>query len=172
MWMLQQKYAKDMNLAVAHSDNNTLQFFNVGGGVRFSVTEEGIEKVIFEGLNGEVLAGKVKIGFENGIPKVQEVTSGSIFLTLLPPDGETFQKDKWYFIVALPGALEKGYKMRFYKGDDYARRISESPVTIKRSIYGTVEKADDGIELEGDREGVRREGERGQGRGCERGVGT
>ena len=141
-------FAKDMNLAVAHSDNNTLQFFNVGGGVRFSVTEEGIEKVIFEGLDGEVLAGKVKIGFENGIPKVQEVTSGSIFLTLLPPDGETFQKDKWYFIVALPGALEKGYKMRFYKGDDYARRISESPVTIKRSIYGTVADADAGISYE------------------------
>ena len=141
-------FAKDMNLAVAHSDNNPLQFFNVGGGVRFSVTEEGIEKVIFEGLDGEVLAGKVKIGFENGIPKVQEVTSGSIFLTLLPPDGGTFQKDKWYFIVALPGALEKGYKMRFYKGDDYARRISESPVTIKRSIYGTVTDADAGMNYE------------------------
>ena len=143
-------FGKDMNLAIAHSTGTTLQFYNVGGGIRFSVTEEGIKKVMFEGLNGEIISGKVKIGIsEDGKPAIQEVTGGSQFITLLPPTGqETFQKDTWYYIVAIPGALEKGYKLRFYKDTNYAKKISEKAVEIKRSIYGNIEKADDGIEYE------------------------
>ena len=141
-------FAKGMNISVAHSSGTDLQFYNVGGGLRFSVTEEGIKKVIFEGLNGETIAGTVAIGFEEGLPKVTGVSSGSQFITLIPPDGETFQTNTWYFIVAIPGSLEKGYKMRFYKTNDYARRVTEKAVTIVRSIYGSVAAADEGLTYE------------------------
>ena len=143
-------FGKDMNLAIAHSNSSTLQFYNVGGGIRFSVTEEGIKKVIFEGLSGEFISGKVKIGMdENGKPEVREVTGGSQFITLLPPSGqETFEPGGWYYIVAIPGSLEGGYKLRFYKDSDYARRVSEKKVEIKRSVFGSLEKADSGIEYE------------------------
>ena len=143
-------FGKDMNLAVAHSSSNSLQFYNVGGGIRFSVTEEGIKKVMFEGLSGEIISGKVKIGLnENGLPTVQDISGGSQFITLLPPAGkESFEKDVWYYIVAIPGALEGGYKLRFYKDSDYARKVSEKAVVIKRSIFGNLEKADSGIEYE------------------------
>lgn len=142
-------FGKDMNLSIAHSTSSTLQFYNVGGGFRFSVTEDGIKKVMFEGLSGEIISGKVKIGFEEGLPVVKEVTGGSPFITLLPPVGkETFEKDTWYFIVAIPGTLEGGYKLRFYKDTDYARKVSEKAVQIKRSIFGNIEKADEGIEYE------------------------
>lgn len=143
-------FGKDMNLAIAHSNSSTLQFYNVGGGIRFSVTEEGIKKVMFEGLSGEIISGKVKIGMdENGKPVVKEVTGGSQFITLLPPTGqETFEPGAWYYIVAIPGSLEGGYKLRFYKDSDYARKVSEKAVEIKRSIFGSLEKADSGIEYE------------------------
>ena len=143
-------FGKDMNLSIAHSTGTTLQFYNVGGGIRFSVTEEGIRKVMFEGLSGEIISGKVKIGLdESGKPIVQEVTGGSQFITLLPPTGkETFEPGAWYYIVAIPGALEGGYKLRFYKDEDYARKVSEKKVEIKRSVFGNVEKADEGIEYE------------------------
>ena len=138
-----------MNLSIAHSNSSTLQFYNVGGGIRFSVTEEGIKKVMFEGLSGEIISGKVKIGFEEGIPVIKEVSSGSQFITLLPPTGkETFEKDTWYYIVAIPGALEGGYKLRFYKDSDYAKKVSEKSTMIKRSIFGSIDKADSGIEYE------------------------
>ena len=143
-------FGKDMNLAIAHSNSSTIQFYNVGGGIRFSVTEEGIKKVMFEGLSGEIISGKVKIGMdENGKPVVQEVTGGSQFITLLPPTGqESFEPDAWYYIVAIPGSLDGGYKLRFYKDTHYARKVSEKAVQIKRSIYGNIEKADEGIEYE------------------------
>ena len=143
-------FGKDMNLAIAHSSGTTLQFYNVGGGIRFSVTEEGIKKVMFEGLSGEIISGKVKIGMdENGKPEVREVTGGSQFITLLPPTGqETFEPGAWYYIVAIPGSLEGGYKLRFYKDSDYARKVSEKKVEIKRSVFGNVEKADEGVDFE------------------------
>ena len=143
-------FGKDMNLSIAHSTGTSLQFYNVGGGIRFSVTEEGIKKVMFEGLSGEIISGKVKIGFdENGKQVVKEVTGGSQFITLLPPSGKkSFEPGMWYYIVAIPGALEGGYKLRFYKDSDYARRVSEKRVEIKRSIFGSLEKADMGIEYE------------------------
>ena len=140
-------FGKDMNLSIAHSNSSTLQFYNVGGGLRFSVQEEGIKKVMFEGLSGEIISGKVKIGMdENGKPEVKEVTGGSQFITLLPPSGkETFETGVWYYIIAIPGSLEGGYKLRFYKDTDYARKVSENAVEIKRSIYGSLEKADEGL---------------------------
>ncbi len=143
-------FGKDMNLAIAHSNSSTLQFYNVGGGIRFSVTQEGVKKVMFEGLSGEIISGKVKIGLdENGKPVVKEVTGGSQFITLLPPSGkEAFEKDTWYYIVAIPGALEGGYKLRFYKDSDYARKVSEKKVEIKRSVFGSLENADEGTEYE------------------------
>lgn len=136
-------FAKGMNIAVAKSkDSHALQFRNVGGGVRFSVKEEGITKVIFEGLDGEMIAGKVKIGFEDGIPVVREVTDGRLFITLTAPDGASFEVGKWYYIVAIPGALDKGFKLRFYKEDTYARLTSENAVQVKRSIFGSIAGAD------------------------------
>lgn len=143
-------FGKNINLAIAHSNSSTLQFYNVGGGIRFSVTQEGIKKVMFEGLSGEIISGKVKIGMdENGKPVVQEVTGGSQFITLLPPSGqETFEPGVWYYILAIPGALEKGYKLRFYKDTDYARKVSEKKVEIIRSVFGNVDKADEGIEYD------------------------
>ena len=143
-------FGKDMNLAIAYSNSSTLQFYNVGGGIRFSFTEEGIKKVVFEGLSGEILSGKVKIGLdENGLPKVQEVSDGSQSITLLPPAGqETFQKETCYYIVAIPGALERGYKLRLFVDDLYADKVSAKTVDLKRSIFGSILDADLNLDFE------------------------
>ena len=143
-------FGKDMNLAIAHSNSSTLQFYNVGGGIRFSVTEEGIKKVMFEGLSGEIISGKVKIGLdENGKPKVQDVSDGSQSITLLPPMGqETFQKDTYYFIVAIPGTLERGYRLRLFVDDLYADKISDKTTVLKRSIFGSILDADLNLDFE------------------------
>lgn len=140
-------FAKDLNLTIAHSTSSTLQFYNVGGGIQFSVTEEGIKKVVFEGRNGEKLAGKIKIGFdENEFPKVQETISGSTSITLLPPEGqECFDTNVWYYLVAIPGALEKGYKLTLVKESEFGERFNFQSLSIKRSIYGSIMYADNGV---------------------------
>ena len=138
-------FAQNMNLSVARTTTASLQFYNVGGGVCFTLTEGGIQKVVFEGLNGEILAGKVKIAFQEDRPVVQEVVEGSTTVTLEAPEGKTLEGDGvWYYIVALPGTLEKGFKLSFYKGNTVAQKTYAKTVTVKRSIYGEVRNADEG----------------------------
>ncbi len=138
-------FAQNMNLSVARTTTASLQFYNVGGGVCFTLMEGGIQKVVFEGLNGEILAGKVKIAFQEDRPVVQEVVEGSTTVTLEAPEGKTLEGDGvWYYIVALPGTLEKGFKLSFYKGNTVAQKTFAKTVTVKRSIYGEVPNADAG----------------------------
>lgn len=138
-------FARGANVTVAHSTTADLKFYNVCGGVRFSVTEEGINKVIFEGLDGEVIAGKVQIALdESGLPYVKDVLDGRLFITLTPPSGSTFEPGRWYYLSALPGALENGFKLRFYKDETYAKFISDKSVTVKRSVFGSLAKVDSG----------------------------
>ncbi|MBQ2521652.1 MAG: hypothetical protein II537_03000, partial [Bacteroidales bacterium] len=49
--------------AVAVSATPDLAFYNVCGGARFSVTQEGIVKAVFRSNDGSPMAGKVKVGF-------------------------------------------------------------------------------------------------------------
>ena len=139
-------FGKDMNLSVARSSTSTLQFYNVGGGVRFTLSQDGISEVVFEGLNGEILAGKVKVGFQDGVPAILGVTEGKSSITLTPPDGETFKKDAWYYIVAIPGALENGFTFRFRKAGETSSCTYSKPVTIKRGSYGVLTYADKGMD--------------------------
>ena len=139
-----QSFAKGMNLSVARTTSSSLHFYNVGGGLCFTLTQEGITKVVFEGLNGETLAGKVKVAFQDERPVVQEVSGGSTAITLAAPEGTTLEKGVWYYIVALPGALEKGFTLTFYKGTAVAKKTFAKAVTVKRSIFGEVRDADEG----------------------------
>ena len=138
-------FGKDMNLAVARSTTTDLQFYNVCGGVRFTLSQDGITEVELSGLNGETLAGTVKVGFEEGIPVIQDVTERKTSITVTPPDGETFKKDVWYYIVAIPGALENGFTFRYQKPGDSASREFSKAVTIKRGVYGILTHADRGM---------------------------
>ena len=138
-------FAKKTNITVAQSNGLNLPFYNVCGGVRFSLTQEGIKRVTFEGNNVEALAGKIKIAFEDSVPVVSEVIAKDSVLTLTAPGGGTFQTGVWYYISALPGPLSGGYKMVFYKESEYATRTSTNPVTIKRGIFGSLANADDGL---------------------------
>jgi uncharacterized protein YjdB len=138
-------FGREMNLAIAHSTTGTLQFYNVGGGVRFSVQEDGIREVVLSGMDGEVLAGKVRIGFQDGRPAVLDVREGKRSISLYAPYPGTFKKDTWYYFVAIPGTLEKGFVLDFFQEDGHGTRVFEKTVTVKRSIYGTLTHADSDV---------------------------
>lgn len=137
-------FGKDLNLAVAHSTTSDLQFFNVGGGVCFTLSEEGIQKVVLESLNGELLAGTVKVAFVDELPVVKAVTGGSTTVTLAAPKGESLETGVLYYMVAIPGALEKGFRFSFHMDGQVGQKVFPSPVTVKRGIYGSLTKVDEG----------------------------
>ena len=122
-------FAKNTNITLAQSSGLNLAFYNVCGGLRFSLTQEGIKRVTFQGNNGEAIAGKIKVAFADGIPVVQEISEGEKMITLTAPNGGTFQTGQWYYISAIPGSLSSGYKMTFYKESESAKLTSTSSAT-------------------------------------------
>lgn len=145
-------FAKSTHISLAATNANSvdLGFYNVTGGVRFSLTQEGIKSVTFEGKNGETLAGKIQMSFSNGVPVIQEVTEGETILTLNAPAGGSFETGKWYYIEALPCSLPGGFKMVFSKGAETASVSSSVSVTINRGKYGSIAKADEGLIFKGE----------------------
>lgn len=138
-------FAKGTNITLGKSSSLTMGFYNVTGGIRFSLTQEGVKEVVFEGQNEENIAGKVKLAFVNGVPSVQEVLEGQKTITLTAPSGGTFQTGKWYYIVALPGTLSGGFKMTFNTDTQYATLKSSGSKTIKRGIFGSLADADEDL---------------------------
>ena len=145
-------FAKGTNITLAKSTNTTMGFYNVCGGIRFTLTKEGIKEVVFQGQDNEDIAGKVKLGFVDGIPTVQEVTEGQKAITLSAPYGQTFETGKWYYIVALPGTLSRGFKMTFNTATQYASFTSSDSRAIKRGIFGSLSNADENLVFK-DKEG-------------------
>ena len=139
-------FGKGVNLSVAHATTTELQFYNVGGGIRFSLSEEGIQRVVLTGMDGEVLAGKVTVGFQGGKPAILDVIDGKTSISLIPSEGDSFATDTWYYIVAVPGALEKGFTLHFQKADKVGLRVFDKPVTVKRGIFGQLSHADEGAD--------------------------
>ena len=141
-------FAKNTHISIACSGGNDLAFYNVCGGLRFSLTQEGIKSVTFEGNNDEAIAGKIKIAFADGVPVVQEVTEPETLITLTAPGDSTFQTGQWYYISAMPGTLSGGFKMKFYKEDESAELTSSSAVIIKRGIFGSIADADNNLSFQ------------------------
>ena len=137
-------FADDLFVTMAHSKDYTLQFYNVCGGVKFSVAGEGIKYVTFKGNSDEVLAGKVKVGLdEEGKPQVKEVVDGKKEIRVDASGGGTFETGKWYYVVAFPDTLASGYTMSFYDDKLLAERVENSSVILKRSVWGKLTEADD-----------------------------
>ena len=129
--------------SLARSRGFLLSFHNICGGVRFSVQHEGIRKVVFKSNGGESLAGRIKVGLsEDNIPSIVNVTEVKNEIELLMPEGETFQKNKWYYIVTLPTVLTKGYTLEFYREQKIGERKNESAIPIMRNVFGQLSDAD------------------------------
>ena len=130
-------FADDLFICVAKSKDVNLHFYNVCGGVSFSLAREDIKKVVFRGNNKETLAGTMFVDFTaDGIPQVIDFTAGRSSVTLSAPDGETLKKGSWYYLVSAPQVLSKGYTMELYTDELVETIISDSSVTIRRSVWG------------------------------------
>ena len=126
----------DLYITLAHSTSNALKFFNVCGGIKFSLSREDITSVSFRGNNNEDIAGDISLTFENDLPKAT-VVNGVKEVTLTPKTGQTFAKDVNYYLILLPGTLAGGFTMTFTTSNGAVGTFNytTTPITIKRSIF-------------------------------------
>ena len=139
-------FAKEMNLSVAESNTLDLHFYNVCGGVRFTLDRDDIYRIILESAAGEPLAGDVKIFFEDGLPKVKSV-SDTCSRVILNTDGDLpFESGKWYYVEFIPGDVSQGFNMTFYTASEQkGTAILSKPVTIRRGIFLSKESIDSNV---------------------------
>lgn len=141
-------FADDLFVSIARTSNFSLQFYNVCGGIKFCVTEPSVKAVELKGNGNEPLAGTVKVGLDGtGKPIITEVITPSEAITLTPPDGDTFETGKWYYLAVLPVLLENGYRITLTKedGTSSVKKFSK-PVHVKRAVFGVLENMDAGLE--------------------------
>ena len=139
-------FADKMFPSIATSTNFYLAFYNVCGGVRFTVANEGIASVTFKANNGESLAGKVQVGFD-GVPVIQNVIEENSEVVVNAPSGG-FVPGKKYYAALLPQTLSKGVSLTFKKTDGKVASTSiDNSIIINRSRFGKMEEKDKGLEF-------------------------
>lgn len=131
----------DLYITLAHNNSTALTFYNVCGGIKFSLSRDDITQIKFRGNNNEDLAGDIRLNFVDGLPNVS-VTSGLHEISLTPKTGSTFVSGQNYYITLLPVVLSLGFTMEFTTSSSQVGifNFSSSPITIKRSIFS--KKAD------------------------------
>ena len=142
-------FAPGMFPAISRADSYDLPFYNVCGGIVFSVVNEDIMYVELKSNNGEPLAGEVKVAFDaDGYPAVQEVIDGYSTIAVFVNEDEGFIPGEKYFISVLPGTLQKGLSLVFHK--PFAENTLEKTesITINRSLFKKALEADQGMAFE------------------------
>ena len=126
----------DLFITLSYSTSNALQFYNVCGGIKFSLSRSDITSISFRGNANEDLAGRASLRFDNGIPKAT-VLSGLKKITLTPKVGDTFAQGVNYYLIMFPVTLSEGFTMTFRTADGSIGTFNytENPVTIKRSVF-------------------------------------
>ena len=141
-------FADDLFISIAKTKGWNLVFYNLCGGICFTVTKPGIKSIVISGNNHEILAGKVKVKMgSDDRPVVESIVDAKESIELLPPTGGAFRTGTYYYAAALPVELTKGYSIEMRTESEEGTRTSNNPVTIKRSIWGTLDGMDSSVEF-------------------------
>ena len=105
-------FAEETNLAVGVLEGGNVAFKNVCAYMRFYVTNGGkVQSITITGKNGEYVAGKVSITFNDKGEPVATTIEGesSKSITLTCPEGQTgFTKGHAYYVAVMPQVFKNG----------------------------------------------------------------
>lgn len=125
---------------VGQSGNLAMGFRNVGGGLVFHLTEEGVREMRIKGNNNEVIAGDVFVAMVEGVPEIRNFGENQkTVITLTPEDGGTFlvsdDNHKYYYYLTLPPVnFTDGLTVTLVKDSESATR-QYSPKEIERNKF-------------------------------------
>lgn len=131
--------------AIAVSATPDLAFYNVCGGARFSVTQEGIVRAVFRSNDGSPMAGIVKVGFgEDNTPQIIEITEPVDSVVVNATEGG-FSTGENYFAAMLPQTHAEGLSITLYTTTQRAAKTIGNAITVKRSVFGVLDNVDEGL---------------------------
>lgn len=131
-------FADKMFVSIGRSTSLSMGFYHLCGGIKFTLSQEGITRISLSGNAGETLAGTVEVTVdENNHPTVQKVKSAEKEVVLTPPVGQlTFAPGVTYYFVTLPVTFSKGFTFAFEKENgEYGIRTVTSNMTVNRAKF-------------------------------------
>ena len=149
-------FSDGMSPAVARTEHTfsplqeiPLTFYNVCSGLKFSLAHSDITAVRFRGNDGEDVAGKVRIGFDDASrPQVSQVLYGEKEIRLTFGDGSEvreFPADTWLYLTVLPQTFAKGFTLVFETPTMTGTRVFEEYVSFRRSVWKRAERIDEDV---------------------------
>ena len=136
-------FGDDIFTSLAHSTSTVMTFYNVLGGIKFSLSRDDIQTITFKGNNDEDIAGKVSLSMDANEKPVAEITEGEKTITLTPKEGTTFASNTNYYIVMLPTVLSNGFTMTFETETELGTfEYTTKSIEIKRSVFSKKENID------------------------------
>ena len=125
-----------------------MQFSHLCSGIRFSLTQKGVESITLTANGGEPLAGVYSFAWdEHGAPAITSVSAPSSSITLTAPDGGTFKKNVWYCFVTLPVHLSHGLTFTLQAGEKTGTRVINSEINLKRGAFSRATELDKNVEM-------------------------
>lgn len=113
------KFDRAAGLAYAETkaEDEFFSYKNVCAFIKFSIADEEIESLRFEGLSGERIAGAVVLNGNGGQVSIKDAKDGSVKSVKIfnGTDSPVFIKDKDYYFSILPQTLQKGFKATLTK---------------------------------------------------------
>lgn len=124
-------------VSFAVSNNNNLYFHNLCGGVKFSVSQEGITEVSFRYGSGNAMSGQLELTFDGGdIPfKSRDKDPSDLDMVIVrAPNNSTFEAGKYYYAVMYPSANDS-LVVSYKKGSLPPVYLTTGRSSIKRSVF-------------------------------------
>ena len=130
------------------SEDGRFPFRNLLSGICFTLTAEGVKYVELKGNGDEWIAGSIQVDMNGITPKAEAVSESAVsVIRLNAPDGGSFKPNTSYYIVCIPTVFEKGLTLEMFKEDGSSAICTiDTPVELKRSVFGRINAADSGQE--------------------------
>lgn len=120
-------------VSVVNGEPQGFTMMNVGGLLKFTVSETGIKTITFSTIGGEPLTGNVRLSFEGGKPKAT-VLDGETFVTLKAADMTSGFTAGDYFACVLPVNLSQGIRIDMEKIDGKTASVAaKTPAEVLRN---------------------------------------
>ena len=135
-------------LVGSSTSTSKMSFYNVCSGLRFTLSGTNISqysKIELAGNDGEIISGPVTISCSDPSAPVATAVSGGLpTVTLALPDGQSFVKNQYYYLVFRPGVFAKGFTLKFKNsaGSAVVTSTCTSYVEFKRAVFPSINGAD------------------------------
>lgn len=137
-------FDKDLFVSIAVSEDENLYFRNICSGIKFSVTQPGIRKIVISARDSTPIAGSCSLEYGEEMDNVCGTLST---ITVTAPNETGFEPGKYYYAVLLPFNSDSGIDVSYYKDGEVATLGLSQPVEFKRGVFKRLYDGDDGLQF-------------------------